>query len=118
MGTFRQRIEVAAAKGGPFVPVDAVVDTGATYTLLPRPIVHTLDIEPQIQREFLLADGRRVTRDLAEVFVRMNGQVLSTLCVLDEEASEALLGAYTLEGFGLAVDSMNKRLVPTTGYLL
>ncbi len=40
METFRQRIEFAARADGPFVPADALVDTGATYTLVPRSVVN------------------------------------------------------------------------------
>lgn len=118
MGIFRQRIEVGRTEDGPFLPVEAVVDTGATYTLLPRRIAAELGIEPRTQRELLLADGRRVTRDLAAVFVRLDGDVMSTPCILDDEAPEALLGAVTLEEFGFAVDPIRKQLVPAPGYLL
>lgn len=118
MGIFRYRIEVGRTEAGPFIPVDAVVDTGATCTVLPRPIVAELGLEPRKQREFVLADGRRVTRGLASVFVRLDGDVMSTPCVLDDEAAEALLGAVTLEEFGLAVDPIRKQLVPAPGYLL
>jgi len=118
MGIFRQRIEVGRTEDGPFLSVEAVVDTGATYTLLPRRIVAQLGIAPRNQRELLLADGRRVTRDLAPVFVRLDGDVMSTPCILDDEAQEALLGAVTLEEFGLAVDPVRKQLVPAPGYLL
>lgn len=32
VGTFRYRIDLAANEAGPFVSVDALVDTGATYS--------------------------------------------------------------------------------------
>lgn len=47
MGTFHQMIEVAAARSGPFVALDALVDTGATYTLLPRRVVMQMDVRPE-----------------------------------------------------------------------
>ena len=65
-----------------------------------------------------MADGRIITREIAEVYVRLNGQVRSTICVVGEEGMPTLLGAYTLEGFGLTADPVNKRLVETTLYLL
>ena len=36
MGTFHVRIGLAAAGGGDSVALDALVDTGATYTWIPR----------------------------------------------------------------------------------
>ncbi len=32
MGLFRQRVDIGATDVGPFAPVDALVDTGETYT--------------------------------------------------------------------------------------
>jgi len=118
MGTFRHRIELAARPEGPFISVEALVDTGATYTLVPRPIVAGLGIAPQERDQFVLADGRRVERDVASCLVRLNGRVRSTVCVIDDGAPETLLGAVTLEEFGLAVDPVNRRLVKAEKYLV
>ncbi len=54
---------------------------------------------------------------MAETRVRLNGQTRTTLVVFGEEATLPLLGAYTLEGFGLAADPVNRRLVPVPGLL-
>ncbi len=35
-----------------------------------------------------------------------------SLCVFGESGSDALLGAFTIEGLGLEVDPVNQRLVP------
>lgn len=118
MSTFRHRIELAAMPQGPFVSVDALVDTGATYTLLPRTVVTRIGVEPTEQDEFVLADGRVVERDVAIVTVRLDGKTRPTVCVIDDTAAEALLGAVTLEEFGLAADPVNRRLVPATKYLV
>lgn len=117
MGTFQQRIEVAATREGPFVSVDMLVDTGATYTLLPRRISDELGVGPHQQEEFILADGRTVMREIAEVFVRLGGRVVTTLCIIGDDDDQPLLGAYTLEGFGLAADPVNRRLVTSRKYL-
>lgn len=39
---------------------------------------------------------------------------MTTLVVFGDDGAPALLGAYTLEGLGLAVDPVEQRLVPTT----
>lgn len=118
MGTFRYPVEVGPGENGPFISLDVLVDTGATYTLLPRRVVAELRVEPRTQDEFILADGRRVIRDMAQVHVRLAGEILPTLCVIQDEADDALLGAYTLEGFELVADPVNKRLAPAPKYLL
>jgi hypothetical protein len=46
VGTFRVRIEVGDAPRERFVPIDALVDTGATYTVLPTSLLEELEIVP------------------------------------------------------------------------
>lgn len=118
MGTFRYPIEIAATEEGPFVQVDAIVDTGATYSQFPRSLIAHLGVSPREQAEFVLADGRRVRRDLAIVTVRLDGRIRPSVCVVGEEGTEALLGAVTLESFGLTADPVNRRLVSAPLYLL
>ena len=50
--------------------------------------------------------------------VRLDGRVLPTVCVMADDGQPALLGAVTLETFGLTVDPVNRRLVPAELYLL
>jgi hypothetical protein len=38
--------------------------------------------------------------------------------IFGEPGSTVLLGAFTLEGFRLGVDAVNKRLIPTPGFLV
>jgi len=93
------------------------VDTGASYTWVPRDSLERLGISPAFQREFLLADGTVIRRDVAQVLARINGQSLYTLCVFGDEGTLPLLGAVTLEEFGLGVDPLNKRLISVPGLL-
>ncbi len=60
MGSFRVAVDLGNLSGGRFEPVDALVDTGATYTWVPRGILQRLGIEPQQQRRLILADGREL----------------------------------------------------------
>ncbi len=117
MGSFRYRIEIADKHGRLFEPIDALVDTRATYTWIPRPVLEKLGISPAFKREFLLADGRAVEREVAQVLAKIDGQVLYTLCIFGDEGSEPLLGVVTLEEFGLGVDPVNRRLIRVPGFL-
>lgn len=118
MGTFRCTVEIGAAESGPFEQVDALVDTGATYSQSPRSILARLGISPHDRAEFVLADGRTVLRDLATVVLRLEGRVRHVLCTVGDDGTEPLLGATTLELFGLAADPVNRRLIRATLYLL
>lgn len=112
MDTFQYQIEVAATETGPFAPISVVVDTGATYSWFPRSLLSTLGVTARGRRSFLLADGRFIEREIAVVAVRLDGQVLPTICAVGDEGTTPLLGAFTLEGFGLAADPVSRRLVP------
>ncbi|MFA0752524.1 MAG: hypothetical protein IMHGJWDQ_000278 [Candidatus Fervidibacter sp.] len=95
-----------------FERIEALVDTGATYTVVPCDVLERLGIVPQFRRRFRVADGRVVEMDVAWVIIRVEGQFTYTLCVFGEPGTDALLGAFTLEGLGLGVDPVNQRLVP------
>jgi len=111
-------IEVGDSAGQQWSDVEAVVDTSASYTWIPANVLHHLGVTPQFHREFMTADGRVVTRDMAVTMARWDGEALPTLVVFGDPGSMPLLGAYTLEGFGLAPDPVNRRLIPVRGLAL
>lgn len=117
MGTFRVSVDLAHLGGGPSERLQALVDTGATYTWVPADILARLGIEPTQQRRFVLADGREVLYGVAWASVRIGGQQEPTMVVFGDPGSEPLLGVFTLEGFGLAADPVNRRLIPVPGLL-
>ena len=97
MGTFSQRIAMASIVGDRFREMEALVDTGATYTWIPRSFVDELGIRPEEYATFVLADGREVSYPIAQVRIRLNGRERFAICVFGEEGTEPLLGAVTLE---------------------
>ncbi|MBI3456098.1 MAG: clan AA aspartic protease [Candidatus Rokubacteria bacterium] len=117
MGTFRVQLEIGDPAGQRFDRVEALVDTGATHTWLPREILERLGVQPEEERPFVLADGRRVAYGIAWVRVRIDGRMSPTIAVFGDPGTEALLGAFTLEGLGLAADPVNRRLVPVPALL-
>lgn len=118
MGTFRCNIELGSADQSRFERVEALVDTGATYTWIPRPILDRLGVQPLFKRQLKLADGRIIEREAAQVPIRIDSQVLVTICVFGDPGSEPLLGAVTLEEFSLGADPLNQRLVPVVSLLM
>jgi len=59
MGSFRVRIEIANPEGARVEAVEALVDTGATYTMVPRDLLQRLGVQPEEEWPLVLADGRR-----------------------------------------------------------
>lgn len=118
MGTFNVTIEVAAGPDGPFEPIDAMVDTGASFTVAPASVLRRLGIAPTRQLRFVLADGSRIERDAGTAVIRIDGEQEASPVVLGDEEAPSLLGALTLEALLLSVDPLNQRLVPVDAYML
>ena len=118
MGTFSVDIEIGDPDGNRFESVRALVDTGASYTAVPRSVLREMTVTAHDRVTFILADGRRVQRDVGRTWIRVEGKSEITLVVFGDEESVALLGAYALQGLLLGVDTANERLVPVPGLLM
>jgi len=118
MGTFRYPITLYSPDGTQSHRVEALVDTGATYTWVPRPVLEGLGHRPTFRRRLRLADGTIIERDGTEVPVEIDNARLTTVVIFGDSGSEALLGAVTLEQFSLAPDPVARRLVPVEALLM
>ena len=118
MGTFSVPMEVGTLDGQSYETIEALVDTGASYTVAPAGLLNRLGITPREHIEFELADGRIIELGIGEARVRIDGRDAVTLVVFGEEGVSPLLGAYTLEGVRLAVDPLRQLLVPTRALLM
>jgi clan AA aspartic protease len=89
---------------------DLLVDTGASYLLLPPEVVDRLGLETRIERRVRLASGEVVVYRLGDVYIDFNGEAHTTTFLAGPAGSRPLFGAYALELFSLAVDPVNQRL--------
>ena len=112
MGTFKYPFRVSDMDNQNTLDVEATVDTGALYTTLPGSLMRQLGIEPMGTRRFLLGDGRRIQMDIGEARVTIDGESVTTIVAFGEENAPPVLGAYTQEGFALAVDPAEQRPIP------
>jgi predicted aspartyl protease len=114
VGLFRTTIEIqnldrlGAARSLP----DTLVDTGSEYTWIPRDVLEGLGILVERKQGFIVADGRRIDRDIGYALIRAGGSEAPELVVFAEPGDMSLLGAHTLEGLNLKVDPVRKTLVP------
>ncbi len=91
MGTFCVAVEIGNPSGVEFVQVEALVDTGATYTLLSREVLVNSGIEAVESVSFQLADERIVEYEVGEARIRLDGRERTTLVVFGPENAQALL---------------------------
>jgi len=117
MGSFHVPIDIGHLGGGSLTRFEALVDTGATYTSVPRDQLERLGVRSDEQWPFILADGREVAYDIAWVRIRIANRSQPTIAVFGDPGSDPLLGVVTLEEFRLAVDPVNRRLMPVPALL-
>ena len=118
MGTFSVSVDLAPPNQPERrIPLDLLVDTGATWTMLPEEVVGRLGLSAARQRTVTLANDERVTYSAGQVSIQLNGEELVTLFLQGPPGCLALLGAVTLEEFALAPDPVRKTLVPVAGLL-
>lgn len=114
MGLFRTTIEVQHLdRRGPRRPLpDTLVDTGSEYTWIPRGVLEELSVVAERKQGFIVADGRRIDRDIGYALVRAGGSEAPDMVVFAEPSDMVLLGAHALEGMNLKIDPVRKVLVP------
>lgn len=89
-----------------------LVDTGAFFTVVPRDVLAALKVRPIREETVQFADGRQARWKLGEARLDVNGRSVTTLVLFGKEGTQPLLGAYSIEGLGLSVDSRHRRLMP------
>lgn len=117
MGHFRVSVQVGRRGGDSFAPLEALVDTGATFTWIPRDVLEAVGVAPEEERRFVLADAREVRYAVAWAQIRIGGREQPTIVVFGEPGTEPILGVVTLEEFLLAVDPVGHRLISVPALL-
>lgn len=113
MGTLRTTVGVenVSQLGGIHELPETLVDTGSEFTWIPRGVLESLGIRPQRRQGFLVADGRRVERDIGYAIIHASGAATADDVVFGEENDFVLLGVRSLEGLNLRLDVVRKQLV-------
>ena len=89
-----------------------LVDSGATYTLLPYEDWQAIELSPKRSVTFTLADGTTVERQVSECHIALAQGEGHTPVVLGEVGDQPLLGTVTLEILGLVLNPFNRTLQP------
>jgi clan AA aspartic protease len=89
-----------------------LIDSGATYSLLPLKVWQAIGLKPKRAMEFTLADGTLIKRGVSECYISLKEGEGHMPVVLGEESDEAVLGVVTLEILGLVFNPFNRNLQP------
>ncbi|MDE3089081.1 MAG: aspartyl protease family protein [Chloroflexota bacterium] len=89
-----------------------LVDSGATYTLLPHPVWQAIELSPKRSATFTMADGTMIERQLSECYIKLPEGEGHTPVILGEPGDGALLGSVTLEILGVVLNPFTRKLQP------
>lgn len=87
-----------------------LVDSGATYTVVPEDILKKIGIKPVGEEQFSLADGRIISRKVGSALYEYEGTERAAPVLFGEKDDDLLLGAFTLEALGLTLDPLKRKL--------
>jgi predicted aspartyl protease len=91
METSSVTVEIHGANGqGQPETVTLMVDTGATYTCLSRPLLERLAYRPVGRRQVIFANGVEAEWEVAVITLSLHGQTLPTLCFMAPAPSPGL----------------------------
>src|SRR5215213_5318460 len=114
MGTFhvRCKIENISERDKSVIVPKMLVDTGSEYTWVSAATLEKIDIAREKKDvPFVMANGQKITRSVGFAIIRLDKYFTVDEVVFAEKGDLLLLGARTLEGLSLTVDSKQKKLV-------
>lgn len=113
MGSFyvRVKVENPAERSRAATISKLLVDTGSEHTWIPRATLERIGIAHEKEELFVMANGMHITRSIGFAIVRYDEYFTIDEVVFAEKGDLLLLGARTLEGLNLTVDSRRKKLV-------
>jgi predicted aspartyl protease len=90
--------------------VEFLIDSGAIYSVVPTAVLERLHIQPLVEQQFRLANGDKIVRRKGVAVFRYGDRVGGADVIFGEPGDAALLGAFTLEALGLALDPLRREL--------
>ena len=120
MGVFNVPLRVWSSDRGRYATVEAMVDTGASFTTIPAAMLRDLGYAPDHSSRLRLANGEIIEFPAGTASFSVEsaaGQwVNGTAKVIFGAEGQFLLGATTLEDMQLGVDPMAGALIHVPGY--
>ena len=91
---------------------ELLVDTGSAYTWISEKVLDELGVgRAKKDRAFVMANGQQITRAVGYAFIRVDGIETVDEIVFAQPGDLQLLGARSLEGLNLRIDTVAQKLV-------
>ena len=118
MGAFSVTVEVGRPYSDEFVPIEALVDTGATYSAFAGHLLEGLGVSSTENGSLELADGRVVELPMGYAAIRVAEKEIIAPVVYGPPGTSLLLGATALEIARFAIDPVRQTLVSVNALLM
>ena len=112
MGTVKVIMGVGDPQGRRFEVIEVVVDTGSTYTAVPRQLLQRLGVPVERSLHSETANGRTLPVDVGRTAIRLEGLEFSTPVIFAEGGETNRLGMVSLGEAAHTVDPLAGRLIP------
>jgi len=103
------RAKIGDVEGKKVVEVDALVDTGATLTVVPRRLAEELGLRPTGRATVATANGV-VELEKTRIWIELEGRGEVVPALVSDVVDKVLIGVTTLEVLGLQVDPITGKL--------
>src|SRR6185312_17427629 len=87
-----------------------LVDSGATYSIVPAEVLVRLGFKPLNEQVFKLANGDLISRKKGAAVFRLGTRIGAAHVVFGEAGDSNLLGTVTLAALGLSLDPLKGEL--------
>ena len=94
--------------------VEAIVDTGSTFTKIPKNVADKLGIEGKEEVKVKIGDGKIISRKLDIVEIEIEGIKRQIYVTIGGESEVPVIGYTTLEILGLKVNPVERKLEKVT----
>jgi len=103
------RAKIGDVEGKKVVEVDALVDTGATLTVVPRKLAEELGLRPTGRATVATANGV-IELEKTRIWIELEGRGEIVPALVSDAVDKVLIGVTTLEVLGLQVDPITSKL--------
>jgi predicted aspartyl protease len=87
-----------------------LVDSGVTYSVVPRETLGRLGIQPLTDQYFNMQNGDVIIRRKGAAIFKYSGRIGGSDVLFGEPGDENILGTLTLTSLGLALDPLRREL--------
>ena len=112
MGKLTITIGVGDQQGNRFEDIPVTVDTGSTFTAVPRTLLQSFGVPVGRTAQSRLADGSISPVNIGWIMIRLEAQTFPARVIFVEENQPSLLGMVSLDEALLAVDPVGQQPAP------